>query len=234
MLEVKNLDVFFGDTQVLYDVSFEMQEGEVLALIGSNGSGKSPLLKSISLLLPPKRGSILFYGTPIHILNPFDLIELGICHCPEGRRLFLEMTVEENLDMGSLKIEAKRLRQQTKEVVFEFFPFLRKRRNQAAGTLSSGEQQMLAIGRSLMGLPRLLMLDEPSLGLAPILVKEIFSAIRKIQSGGASILIVEQNVRQTLKIADRAYVLENGRIVLQGTSQELAVNPYVKTAYLGL
>jgi branched-chain amino acid transport system ATP-binding protein len=234
VLEIRGIDVFYGDVQVLWDVSFEVKQGEVVALIGANGAGKSTTLKTVSGLLRPRTGSVLFDGSPIHTVEPFKLIELGIAHCPEARRLFIEMTVEENLEMGSLRGEAKLTREMTKETVFRFFPRLRERRRQPAGTLSGGEQQMVSIGRGLMAMPKLLMLDEPSLGLAPILVREIFDIIGKIREQGTTVLIVEQNVKQTLTIADRAYVLENGRVVMQGTGQALLNDQHVKTAYLGL
>ncbi len=234
MLEIRNIDVFYGDVQVLWDVSFEVKQGEVVALIGANGAGKSTTLKTISGLLRPRSGSILFNGTPIHTVEAFKLIEMGIAHCPEARRLFVEMTVEENLDMGSLRGEAKQQRAKTKEMVFGLFPRLSERRRQPTGLLSGGEQQMVAIGRGLMAMPKLLMFDEPSLGLAPILVREIFDIIKTIREQGTTVLIVEQNVKQTLAIADRAYVLENGRVVMQGTGQALLNDEHVKTAYLGV
>jgi branched-chain amino acid transport system ATP-binding protein len=234
VLEVRDIDVFYGDVQVLWNVSFEVKEGEVVALIGANGAGKSTTLKTISRILRPRMGAILFNDTPIHTIEPYKLIELGIAHCPEARRLFVEMTVEENLDMGSLRGEAKQKREMTRETVFRFFPRLRERRKQLTGTLSGGEQQMVAIGRGLMALPKLLMFDEPSLGLAPILVREIFDIITKIRDQGTTVLIVEQNVKQTLAVADRAYVLENGRVVMQGTGQALLNDEHVKTAYLGV
>ncbi|MBI5056417.1 MAG: ABC transporter ATP-binding protein [Nitrospirae bacterium] len=234
MLEVKNIDVFYGDVQVVCDVAFEVKEGEVVALIGANGAGKSTTLKTISGLLRPKKGEVIFNGVEIHKVEPYKLIEMGISLCPEARRLFVEMTVEENLDMGSLKGAARKQRQKTKEMVFELFPRLRERRRQLAGTLSGGEQQMAAIGRGLMSLPKLMMFDEPSLGLAPILVREIFDIIKKIRSEGTTVLIVEQNTKQTLSIADRAYVLETGRIALQGTGQSLLNDEHVKKAYLGV
>jgi branched-chain amino acid transport system ATP-binding protein len=234
MLEIKDIDVFYGDVQVIWDVSFEVKRGEVVALIGANGAGKSTVLKTISGILRPKKGEIIFDNMSIHKVEPYRLIEMGIAHCPEARRLFVEMTVEENLDMGSLKGEAKKFRQQSKEWIFELFPRLKERRRQLAGTLSGGEQQMLAIGRGLMSKPRLLMFDEPSLGLAPILVREIFNVIKKIQGEGTTVLIVEQNVMQTLSIADRAYVLENGKITLKGAGKDLLVDEHVKTAYLGV
>ena len=234
MLEVKNIDVFYDDVQVVWDVSFNVQQGEVVALIGANGAGKSTTLKTISGLLRPRRGEIEFKEEPIHTVEAFKLIDRGIAHCPEARRLFVDMTVEENLDMGSLRGEAKLRRAMTKEMVFRFFPRLRERRRQPAGTLSGGEQQMVAIGRGLMAMPELLMFDEPSLGLAPILVREIFDIIGKIRELGTTVLIVEQNVKQTLAIADRAYVLENGRVVMQGSGVELLHNEHVRTAYLGV
>jgi branched-chain amino acid transport system ATP-binding protein len=234
VLEIRNIDVFYGDVQVLWDISFEVKQGEVVALIGANGAGKSTTLKTVSGLLRPRSGSILFNGSPIHTVEAFRLIEMGIAHCPEARRLFVEMTVEENLDMGSLRGEAKQQRAKTKEVVFGLFPRLSERRRQPTGLLSGGEQQMVAIGRGLMAIPKLLMFDEPSLGLAPILVREIFDIIKTIREQGTTVLIVEQNVKQTLAIADRAYVLENGRIVLTGTGKDLLNDEHVKKAYLGV
>ncbi len=234
MLEIKNIDVFYGDVQVIWDVSFEVNKGEIVALIGANGAGKSTVLKTISGILRPKKGEIFFEKNPIYKMDAYRLIELGIAHVPEARRLFVEMTVEENLDMGSLRGEARAQREKTKEMVFELLPRLRERRRQLAGTLSGGEQQMLAVGRGLMSLPKLQMFDEPSLGLGPILVREIFNTIKKIKKEGTTVLIVEQNVKQTLVIADRAYVLENGRITLYGTGESLLNNEHVKTAYLGV
>ena len=234
MLEINAIDVFYGDVQVLWDVSFHVDKGEVVALIGANGAGKSTTLKTVSGLLRPKQGTVLFESVPIHRIAPYHLIEMGIAHCPEARRLFVEMTVEENLDMGSLVGEARKQREKTKEMVFGLFPRLKERRRQPAATLSGGEQQMVAIGRGLMSLPKLLMFDEPSLGLAPILVREIFDVIKKIRQEGATVLIVEQNVKQTLDVADRAYVLENGRVVMEGTGKALLSDQHVKTAYLGL
>ena len=234
MLEIKNIDVFYGDVQVIWDISFEVKQGEIVALIGANGAGKSTTLKTISGILRPRRGEILFNDIPLHRLEPYKLIETGIVHVPEARRLFVEMTIEENLDMGSLKGEAKKEREITKQLVFELFPRLLERKRQLAGTLSGGEQQMLAIGRGLMGKPKLQMFDEPSLGLSPILVKDIFNVIKRIKEEGTTVLIVEQNVKQTLALADRAYVLENGRIVLKGTGKSLLNNEHVRTAYLGV
>lgn len=234
MLEIKGIDVCYGDVQVIWDVSFRVRSGEVVALIGANGAGKSTTLNTIAGLLRTRKGEILFNGLAIHEVEAYKLIELGIALCPEARRLFVEMTVEENLDMGSLKGEAKRRRQKTKEMVFGLFPRLGERRRQLASTLSGGEQQMVAIGRGLMSLPKLLMFDEPSLGLAPILVREIFNIIRRIRSEGTTVLIVEQNVKQTLAIADRAYVLESGKLVMQGSGEALLNDEHVRTAYLGV
>jgi len=234
VLEIKNMNVFYGDVQVIWDISFEVAQGEIVALIGANGAGKSTTLKTISGILKSRKGEITFNGAPIHAMEPYRLIERGIAHVPEARRLFVEMTVEENLDMGSLKGAAKAEREKTKQQVFEMFPRLRERRRQFAGTLSGGEQQMLAIGRGLMSKPLLQMYDEPSLGLSPILVKDVFNVIKRIKEEGTTVLIVEQNVKQTLAIADRAYVLENGRIILQGTGESLLNNEHVKTAYLGV
>ena len=234
MLEIKNIDVSYGDVQVIWDLSFTVKQGEVAALIGANGAGKSTTLKTISGILRPKRGAILFKDQPIHTVNPFQLIELGIAHVPEARRLFVDMTVEENLDMGSLKGDARKERAHSKEMVFALFSRLRERRYQLAGTLSGGEQQMVAIARGLMSKPTLLMLDEPSLGLAPILVREIFNVIKQIRKEGVTVLIVEQNVKQTLSIADRAYVLENGRASFEGSGAELLGDPHVQEAYLGV
>ncbi|MBW1866852.1 MAG: ABC transporter ATP-binding protein [Deltaproteobacteria bacterium] len=234
MLIVKNIDVFYGDLQVLWDVSFEIREGEILVLIGANGAGKSTTIKTISSLLTPGKGSIEFNGIRLDLLPPHKIIEQGIVHVPEGRRLFPEMSVEENLIMGSIHGKAKAKRFETMEYVFTLFPRLEERRKQMAGTLSGGEQQMAAIGRGLMSLPKIMMFDEPSLGLAPILVQEIFEMIKKIKEEGVTILLVEQNVTQTLAMCDRAYVLENGRIVLGGTGSELMANEQVKAAFLGI
>ena len=234
LLEVRGIDVFYGDVQVLRDLSFSVGAGEIVALIGANGAGKSTTLKTISGILKPRGGEMLYRGEPLATVEPWRLVEVGLVHVPEARRLFVEMTVEENLDMGALRGAAKKKRAQTKEQVFTLFPRLRERRRQIAGTLSGGEQQMVAIGRGLMGLPVLMMFDEPSLGLAPILVQEIFDVVRRIRDEGTTVLLVEQNVRRTLAIADRAYVLETGRIGMQGSGKDLLDNPHVKAAYLGL
>jgi len=234
VLEVRNIDVSYGDVQVIWDISFDVKQGEVVALIGANGAGKSTTLKTVSGLLRPRKGSVSFNGEDLANVEAYHRIDRGMALCPEARRLFVEMTVEENLDMGSLRGDAKKKREQTKEMVFVLFPRLKERRKQLAGTLSGGEQQMVAIGRGLMSLPKLLMFDEPSLGLAPILVREIFDVIRKIRREGATVLIVEQNVKQTLTIADRAYVLEHGKVSMQGAGRDLLNDPHVKAAYLGM
>jgi len=234
MLRVENIDVFYGDLQVLWEVSFEVKEGEIVALVGANGSGKSTILKTISGLLRPARGGMNFLDQHLDLIPPHKIIAHGIAHVPEGRRLFPEMTVRENLIMGSLTPQAKRKRDETMEWIFGLFPRLREREKQMAGTLSGGEQQMLAVGRGLMALPRMIMFDEPSLGLAPILVAEIFKIIKRINQEGVTVLVTEQNTKQTLEISDRGYVLENGRVVLSGTGQELLDNEHVKAAYLGI
>jgi branched-chain amino acid transport system ATP-binding protein len=234
MLEVRGIDVYYGDVQVIYDLSFQVGEGEIVALIGANGAGKSTTLKAVSGLLPPRRGEILWEGKDLARIEPHRRIEHGIVLIPEARRLFVEMTVEENLDMGALRGRAKVDREKTKEQVFTIFPRLLERRRQLAGTLSGGEQQMLAVGRGLMGKPKLMMLDEPSLGLAPILVKEIFDVVQRVRDEGVTVLIVEQNVKRTLTVVDRAYVLETGHMTMQGTGKQLLDDEHVQAAYLGI
>jgi branched-chain amino acid transport system ATP-binding protein len=234
MLKVNGIDVFYGDLQVLWDVSFEVKETEILVLVGANGAGKSTTIRTISSLLTPRKGSIEFDGIRLDKTPPYNVIAHGIVHVPEGRRLFPQMSVEENLIMGTLYPEAKANRFKTMERVYGLFPRLLERKKQLAGTLSGGEQQMLAVGRGLMSLPKLMMFDEPSLGLAPILVQDIFRIVRKINEEGVTVLLVEQNVRQTLAMCHRAYVLENGRVVLEGTGQALMANEHVKEAYLGI
>jgi len=234
MLKISGIDVFYGDLQVLWDLSFEVREKEILVLVGANGAGKSTTLKTISGLLKPRKGSIEFNGIRLDQLSPDKVIGQGVVHVPEARRLFREMSVEENLIMGSLSPGAKKKRAQTMEWVYELFPRMKERRKQAAGTLSGGEQQMAAIGRGLMALPKILMFDEPSLGLSPILVQEVFQIAKRINREGVTVMLVEQNVRQTLAMCDRAYVLENGRVVLEGTGNELSNDPHVKEAYLGI
>ena len=234
MLEVKNVDVFYGDVQVLWDVSFEVKKGEVVALIGANGSGKTTSLATVSALLKPRRGSVTYEGQPIHTRAAYDMITLGIAHVPEARRLFPDMTVKENLLLGALTPDAKRSRPEMLEKVFTIFPRLKEREKQQAWTLSGGEQQMAAIARGLMSKPRLLMLDEPSLGLSPILVADIIRVIKEVHAAGVTVLLVEQNVFRTLEVSNRAYVLGNGRIVLHGSGVDLLANDHVRKAYLGL
>ncbi len=224
----------YGDVQVLWDVSFEVREGEILVLVGANGAGKSSTLKTISGLQRASSGKITFDGTDLTHMPAEKIIGQGVVHVPEGRRLFNEMTVEENLIMGALHGEAKKQRSQTMEECYELFPRLKERRSQLAGTLSGGEQQMLAVARGLMSKPKLLMLDEPSLGLAPVLVQDIFDIVKSVNKQGITVLLVEQNVQSTLTFCDRAYVLENGRIVLSGTGKELLHNEHVRSAYLGI
>jgi branched-chain amino acid transport system ATP-binding protein len=234
MLKVESIDVFYGDLQVLWEVSFEVRAKEILVLVGANGAGKSTTLKTISGILKPRNGGIRFQGVRLDELPADQVIGHGVVHVPEARRLFREMSVEENLIMGSLAPEAKKRRAETLDWVYELFPRMKERRKQPAGTLSGGEQQMAAIGRGLMALPKLLMFDEPSLGLAPILVEDVFRIVKRINGEGVTVLLVEQNVRQTLSLCDRAYVLENGRVVLSGSGKELMNDQHVKEAYLGI
>ncbi|WP_271629733.1 ABC transporter ATP-binding protein [Caldicellulosiruptor sp. DIB 104C] len=233
MLKVNEIDVFYGAIQALFSVSLEVKKGEIVTLIGANGAGKSTLLKTISGLIRPRSGTILFEDIDITKKSSMEIVKLGISHVPEGRRVFPEMTVLENLELGAFLRKDKQAIKKDLELVFERFPRLYERKNQLAGTLSGGEQQMLAIGRSLMSRPKLLLLDEPSMGLAPILVTEIFKIIKEINSQGTTILLIEQNAHMALSIADRAYVIETGRIVLSGEAKEIAANPEVKKAYLG-
>ena len=234
LLDIRNISVSYGDVQVIYDVSLHIEEGEIVSIIGANGAGKSTILKTISGLLAPRSGEILFAGEAIHRLPPERIVDRGIVQVPEGRRLFSLMTVKENLDMGAYNQHAEKVKNQTMMEVFSLLPRLQDRQNQIAITLSGGEQQMVAIGRGLMAKPKLLMLDEPSLGLAPILIKDIFETIQKISDQGTTVLLVEQDVAHSLKMSDRAYVLEHGRVVLEGTGKDLMENPHVREAYLGI
>ena len=233
MLEVKNINVFYDEIQVLWSLSLKVSKGELVTVIGPNGAGKTTLLKTISGLLIPKNGEILFLNEKINGLSPYKIVRKGIIQVPEGRRLFPYMSVIENLEMGAYTISESK-KKENLEFVFNLFPILKERKNQLAVTLSGGEQQMLAIARALMSSPKLLMLDEPSLGLAPKLVIKIFETINFLKENGITILLIEQNIRNALSLADKAYVLENGKIVLQGTGKEILENNYVKTAYLGI
>ena len=234
MLSINQIEVFYGDVQVLWGVSLKVESKQLAALIGANGAGKSTTLNTISAILRPHSGTIEFNGERIDTALAAQVVELGISQVPEGRRLFPEMTVLENLELGSFMAEAKRRRNETLDWVYNIFPRLKERRNQLAGTLSGGEQQMVAVGRGLMSRPKLLMLDEPSLGLAPLLVQQVFKAAERVNTEGVTILLVEQNVKHTLSIATHAYVLENGRIVMEGKGVDLLNNSHVKKAYLGI
>ena len=234
MLAVSNLNVFYGKSQALRDVSLKVEEKEIVALVGINGAGKTTLLNTISGLVHPASGSVEYLGQRIDRLAPHKIMNLGICQIPEGRKLFSDMTVGDNLEMGAYSSAAWKQRKETLEQVFQIFPVLKERRNQSAKKLSGGERQMVAIGRGLMSSPRLCMFDEPSYGLAPKLFSEVLEVIRQLREQGITILLVEQNVRNTLQVADRAYVIENGQIVLQGKGKDLLQNEQVKTAYLGL
>ena len=234
LLEVRDLQAAYGRVTALWDVSFDVEEGHVVALLGSNGSGKTTTLRTISGLLTAASGSVHFAGRDISHARSDQIVELGIIHVPEARQLWPRMSVRENLELGAYSPKARVKRADSLERVFGLFPRLRERRNQAAGTLSGGERQMCALGRGLMGLPRLLMLDEPSLGLAPRLVSEMFETLRLLREQGLTVLLVEQNVHQALELADTGYVLETGRLVLSGPSQQLLADPLVRSAYLGV
>ena len=232
MLKAEDLNVYYGPIHAVKGVSFEVREGEIVTLIGANGAGKSTTLKTLSGLMRSRGGKIEFMDKSIASTAPHKIVELGLAQVPEGRRIFTAMTVEENLDMGAF-IKKNANVEADKERVFEQFPRLKERRKQVAGTLSGGEQQMLAMGRALMSDPKLLMLDEPSMGLAPILVEQVFDIITALHKAGTTILLVEQNAEMALSIADRAYVMETGRITLSGTGKELAASEEVQKAYLG-
>jgi branched-chain amino acid transport system ATP-binding protein len=233
-LEISNINVSYGDVQVIFDLSLKVEEGEVVSIIGGNGAGKSTLLRTISGLLHPGNGAIFFEGAPIHAAPPEEVVDLGIVQVPEGRRLFTLMSVKDNLIVGAYNSRANPYIAEIMKEVYTLLPRLRERESQLAMTLSGGEQQMVAIGRGLMAKPKLLMLDEPSLGLAPILIKDIFETVRKIADQGTTVLLVEQDVKHSLSLSDRGYVLEHGRINMEGPAAELLENPHVKTAYLGL
>ena len=233
MLKVDNIDVYYGAIHAIKGVSIQVGKGEIVTLVGSNGAGKSTTLRTISGLLKPKNGSILFEDNHIEGMPAHKIVGMGLCQVPEGRRVFANMTVMENLELGAYLRSDKDEIAKDLEDVFKKFPRLLERKEQISGTLSGGEQQMLAMGRALMGRPRLLLLDEPSMGLAPLLVKEIFHIIQEINESGTTVLLVEQNANMALSIADKAYVLETGRIALAGTAKELASSEAVRKAYLG-
>ena len=233
MLEIKDIEVYYGMIQAIKGISFEVNEGEVIALIGANGAGKTTTLHTITGLLSPKKGSVIFEGKDITKVPAHKIVSLGIAHVPEGRRVFAELTVYENLKMGAYTRKDKDEIEKTLEMVYKRFPRLEERKNQLAGTLSGGEQQMLAMGRALMSHPKIIVMDEPSMGLSPILVNEIFDIIQEVSKGGTTVLLVEQNAKKALSIAERAYVLETGRIVLEGDAKVLMNDDSIKKAYLG-
>ena len=234
LLDIKNIDIYYGDVQVVYGVSLHIDEGEIISIIGANGAGKSTILKCISGLINTTSGEIYFNNEPIQNISPEKVVNKSIIQIPEGRRLFTLMTVEENLEVGAFNRKADKVKEKTLREVYHLLPRLEERKKQLAITLSGGEQQMLAIGRGLMSKPKLLMLDEPSLGLAPILIRDIFETIKKISEQGSTVLLVEQDVRHSLSMSDRGYVLEHGRIVMEGSGQDLLENPHVRDAYLGV
>jgi len=234
MLKIESISAQYGDIKVLWDASLEISSKEMVTMVGSNGSGKTTLINTIMGMMHPASGRIEFLGTPIHQLPPHKIVERGISLIPEGRKLFPEMTVVENLELGAYFPNARKKISETLRWVFELFPRLQERKTQLAGTLSGGEQQMVTVGRGLMSLPQLLLIDEPSMGLAPIVVAELFRTIRKINDEGMTVFLVEQNARQAMEISDRTYVLENGRIVREGKSKDLLKDDNIRKAYLGL
>jgi branched-chain amino acid transport system ATP-binding protein len=233
MLRVEDINVFYGKIHAIHDLSFHVNEGEIVTLIGANGAGKSTILKTISRLMDPSSGIIRFRGEDIKKVPPHQIIDMGMAHVPEGRRVFSKMTVYENLEMGAFIRKDKREILEDFEMVYKRFPRLKERLKQPAGTLSGGEQQMLAMGRALMSRPKILLMDEPSMGLAPLLVDEIFDIIEKLNQAGTTILLVEQNAHKALKVADRGYVLETGRIIAEGKASDLLEDDSVRMAYLG-
>ncbi len=234
MIRINDLSVYYGDLQALFDLSLEVNEGEIVSIVGSNGAGKTTTIRTISGLIQPRSGSIEFLGERVDGLAPHQIVERGICQIPEGRKIFPYMSTLENLLLGAFTRKAREKRLETLKWIYGIFPVLKERESQAAVTLSGGEQQMLAIGRGLMSKPKLLMLDEPSLGLAPMIVTKIFEVIEQFKKEGITILLVEQNVQRALTLADRGYVIESGRIGLEGKGRELLQNPRVRKAYLGL
>jgi branched-chain amino acid transport system ATP-binding protein len=233
LLEVRGLDAGYGDAQALWDVSISVEEGSVVSLVGANGAGKSTLLKTISGLLRPRRGEVRFRGRSIGGTAPQAIVAAGLSHVPEGRGLFTRMTVLENLQLGAYPGQVRARSDESLARVFELFPRLRERTRQVAGLMSGGEQQMLAIGRAVMACPSLLILDEPSMGLGPLVVEEVFGLIQRLNASGVTILLVEQNIQRALQIADRAFVLQTGRVVMQGTGRELLADPQIRKAYIG-
>lgn len=233
MLEIKDLEVFYGVIQAIKGISFEVNEGEVVALIGANGAGKTTILQTVTGLLSPKKGSILFEGQELTKIPAHKIVSLGMAHVPEGRRVFAQFTVYQNLLMGAYTRKDKNEIEASLAAVYKRFPRLEERKNQIAGTLSGGEQQMLAMGRALMSKPRIILMDEPSMGLSPILVNEIFDIIQSVSASGTTVLLVEQNAKKALSIADRAYVLETGKIVQEGKAEALLNDDSIKKAYLG-
>jgi len=234
LLNVENLDVFYGDLQALRGISLKVEEGEIVTIIGSNGAGKSTTIKAVSGMLRARKGSISWFNQPINQMTTSAIVEKGIIQIPEGRQLFPSMSVLENLELGALNPNARKDKRENMKKIFGLFPKLEERKTQTAGTLSGGEQQMLAIGRGLMSRPRILMLDEPSLGLSPLLVRSIFSIISQINQEGTTILLVEQNIHYALRMAQRAYVLENGEIIKHGPARELLQDDHIRQTYLGL
>ena len=233
MLEVKNLEVYYGVIQAIKGISFEVNEGEVIALIGANGAGKTTTLQTITGMLKPEKGEVIFNGVDISKIPGHKIVPMGMAHVPEGRRVFAQLSVYENLKMGAYTRKDKNEIEESLKMVYQRFPRLEERKNQLAGTLSGGEQQMLAMGRALMSKPKIILMDEPSMGLSPIFVEEIFNIIKEISAGGTTVLLVEQNAKKALSIANRAYVLETGNIVLSGDAHEMMNNEQIKKAYLG-
>ena len=233
MLEVKNLEVYYGVIQAIKGISFEVNEGEVIALIGANGAGKTTTLQTITGMLKPEKGEVIFNGVDISKIPGHKIVPMGMAHVPEGRRVFAQLSVYENLKMGAYTRKDKNEIEESLKMVYQRFPRLEERKNQLAGTLSGGEQQMLAMGRALMSKPKIILMDEPSMGLSPIFVEEIFNIIKEISAGGTTVLLVEQNAKKALSIANRAYVLETGNIVLSGDAHEMMNNYQIKKAYLG-
>ncbi|PID72248.1 MAG: branched-chain amino acid ABC transporter ATP-binding protein [Desulfobulbus propionicus] len=235
MLELRNVDTYYGNIQALHQINLTVEEGEIITLIGANGAGKSTTLMSISGITPPRTGEVIFKGQPIHELSADKIVRLGLCQVPEGRHIFPDLTVAENLDMGAFLRSDKHGIEKDREYLYSLFPILKKRRNQPGGNLSGGEQQMLAISRALMARPQLLLLDEPSMGLAPLITKQIFEIIEQInKEQNTTIFLVEQNANLALKIADRGYVLENGKIIMHDDADKLLINKDVQKAYLGI